>query len=269
MTGFDSASGAGLVSVSTTHTAAVGESLTFNRAECRWKRLRKNLGVAAKLHHVASTRARAVMVTLTYADAFGWEPSHVRAYLTAVRNWYRRLTGKALRYVWVAEIQTERLKRTGHAVMHYHVIFWLPPHITMPKADKRGWWAHGMTKTEPVKKSAVGYVMKYASKFDTKEGVIHGARVYGVGGLDAAARGVRRWCNWPAFVQARAAVTERYAPQVGGGWVNRATGEWWPSEYRVLSASNSGATVIERIHDHGRPLADVAGPYSWAPGVTP
>jgi hypothetical protein len=245
----------------------VGGSVSFQRAECRWKRLRKNLGVAAKLHTVdAPARSRALMVTLTYADAHGWEPSHIRAYLTNVRNWFKRVTGQALRYVWVAEIQPERLRRTGQAVMHYHVVFWMPRHVTMPKADKRGWWSHGMTKTEVAKK-AVGYVMKYASKFDTKQGVIHGARVYGVGGLDAAARGVRRWCNWPAFVQARAAVSERYAPQVGGGWTNRATGEWWPSEFRVVSASKQGVTVVERVRDNGRPVADVAGPYSWNPYV--
>ena len=256
--GFDSAAGAGLVSVSTSGTPGVGDSVTFNRAECRWKRLRKNLGVAAKLHNVAGAHARVLMVTLTYAKVDGWAPHHVSDYLRHVRQWFKRKAGKALRYVWVAEVQ-ER------GAMHYHVVFWMPRGVHMPKADKRGWWPHGMTNTLVAAKP-VAYVMKYASKFDTKKGIVHGARIYGVGGLDAAARGVRRWCNWPAFVQARASVTDRYVPQVGGGWTNRATGEWWPSEYRVTSTSNSGLTVIERVRDHGRPL-DVAGPYSWAPGA--
>jgi len=264
--GFQSAAGAGLVSVSTKGTprveAAVGEAVTFNRAECRWKRLRKNLGVAAKLHQISAQRHRALMVTLTYADANGWQPNHVKEYLRHVRQWFKRVTGDALRYVWVAEIQPERMKRTGQAVMHYHVVFWMPRHVTMPKADKRGWWPHGMTKTEVAQK-AVGYVMKYASKFDTKQGIIHGARVYGVGGLAAADRGVRRWCNWPSFVQARAAVTDRFSPAPGGGWLDRSSGEWWPSEYRIVSTARSGLTVIERVRDHGRPIADVAGPYSW------
>lgn len=268
--GFQSAAGAGLVSVSTKGTAllevGIGESVVFNRAECRWKRLRKNLGVAAKLHQVSAPRHRALMVTLTYADANGWQPNHVKEYLRHVRQWFKRVTGQAVRYVWVAEIQPERMRRTGQAVMHYHVVFWMPRHVTMPKADKRGWWPHGMTKTEVAQK-AVGYVMKYASKFDTKQGIIHGARVYGVGGLAAADRGVRRWCNWPAFVQARASVSDRFARAAGGGWTNLATGEWWRSEYRVVSTGRDGSTVIERVCDHGRPFENVAGPYSWHHGA--
>lgn len=260
------AEGPGLVSVST--TCPRSEPLLLDKTELRFSRLRKNLGVAAKLHGLSAPPGwRACMVTLTYRDAHGWRPEHVRNYLHSVRKWLKRLTGDRLAYVWVAEVQTERERRTGDAVLHYHVVFWLPKGVTMPKADKRGWWPHGMTKTERVRKSAVAYVMKYASKFDSKEGLPHGARIYGVGGLDAAARGVRRWCNWPAFVQARAAVTDCYAPQVGGGWVNRVTGEWFPSEWGLV-CSTPRHTCITRIHDHGRPVADVAGPFNWNPHLT-
>jgi hypothetical protein len=257
-----SAAGAGLVSVSTSGTR-LSEPLVLEKDALRFSRLRKNIGVAAKLHQMAPVAGtRAVMVTLTYAKEDAWRPHHVSDYLRHVRQWLKRLTGRKLAYVWVAEVQPERYARTGYAVMHYHVVFWLPKGITMPKADKRGWWPHGMTKTEPVKKNAVAYVMKYASKFDSKEGIAHGARIYGVGGLDAPARGIRRWCNWPAFVQARASVTERYSPQVGGGWINRQTGEWFPSEWGLVLTTKKH-TAIVRIHDNGRPVADVAGPYSW------
>ena len=33
----------------------------------------------------------------------------------------------------------------------------------MPKADKQGWWRHGMTNTVPAR-SPVGYLCKYTSK---------------------------------------------------------------------------------------------------------
>lgn len=256
-----SAAGAGLVSVSTTGTPR-GEPLLLDRDQLRFGRLRKNVGVAAKLHQMhAAPRSNVVMTTLTYADADAWRPDHVKEYLRHVRQWFKRLTGRRLAYVWVAEVQTGRLAKYGEAAMHYHVIFWLPKGVTLPKADKRGWWRHGMTNNLRARKP-VAYVMKYASKFESKEGIRHGARIYGVGGLDAADRGVRRWVNWPAFVQARAAVTDSYAPQVGGGWINRETGEWFGAEWGLVLTTKKH-TAIVRIRDHGRPVADVAGPYSW------
>jgi hypothetical protein len=267
----------GLVSVSTTHTR-VDEALsggvaldviTIDKALARFTRLQKNVGVAAKLHQMSTVgrRVNLVMVTLTYRPGVEWQPTHVRDYLTRVRNWFSRLSGRRLQYVWVAEVQdgSRRADGQGRGVIHYHLIFWLPKGVFMPKADRRGWWPHGMTKTEVAQKP-VAYVMSYAKKLKSKEGLPHGARIYGVGGLDAAARGVRRWLNWPAFVQARAAVTDSYAPQVGGGWVNRVTGEWWPAEFG-LSFSTPLHTVCVRLHDHGRPIQSVVGPYSWAPGV--
>lgn len=238
--------------------------MVLEKDALRFARLRKNIGVAAKLHEINhGPRGPVVLTTLTYAKADAWRPDHVKEYLRHVRQWFKRLTGRKLAYVWVAEVQTKRLERTGEAAMHYHVIFWLPKGVTMPKADKRGWWPHGMTNNVRARKP-VAYVMKYASKFESKEGIKHGARIYGVGGLDAAARGVRRWCNWPAFVQARAAVSDSYAPQVGGGWVNRNTGEWFPSEWGLVLTTKSH-TAIVRVHDNGRPVQHVAGPYSWNP----
>lgn len=246
---------AGLVSVSTTHTRA--DRFEVDTAAARFTRLQKNIGVAAKLHMIdlAKRRSNVVMVTLTYRPGVEWSPEHLRAYMTNVRNWFHRLTGDRLRYVWVAEMQ----KR---GVIHYHAIFWLPKRLQMPKADKRGWWPHGMTNTKP-STAPVAYVMSYAKKLASKEGLPHGARIYGIGGLDAPARGVRRWLNYPAFIQARASVTCRFAPEVGGGWRDRATGRHWPSEFGVSGVA-PGRVSLLRLHDHGRPLADVVGPYSWA-----
>ena len=226
------------------------------KEESRFVRLQKNIGMAAKLHmlDLQGRRINAVMVTLTYRGVDDWRPRHVADYLAAVRKWHKRLTGNALRYVWVGETQ-ER------GALHYHVIFWLPRGVTMPKADKRGWWPHGMSNTLKAT-SPVAYLVSYAKKLASKKGIPHGARIYGVGGLPCTSRNVRRWVNWPAFVQARAAVTDSFKPQVGGGWVNRVTGEWWPPEFG-LSYTTPRHTVVKRLHDHGRPIAHVVGPYNW------
>jgi hypothetical protein len=249
-----SGAAAGLVSVSTSDTGVLA-GIVVCKDEARFTRLQKNIGIAAKLHMLDLPRkANVCMVTCTYRDGNDWRPYHVTVYLKAVREWFKRKTGKLLQYVWVAETQ-ER------GAIHYHAIFWLPRGLTMPKADKRGWWSHGMTNTLRATKP-VGYLMSYAKKLASKKGIPHGARIYGVGGLPLASRCIRRWINWPSFVQARAAVTDVFAPAPGGGWCDRATGEWWPSEYG-LAYSTPRSTALVRLHDHGRPLANVAGPYSW------
>ena len=95
------------------------------------------------------------MVTLTYREDVEWSPRQVSGYLKCVREWARR---KAifLHYVWVLEL-------TKRGRPHYHVLFWLPKGVSMPKADKQGWWKHGMTRSEWAH-SPVGYLCKYTSK---------------------------------------------------------------------------------------------------------
>lgn len=250
--GAESAAGAGLVSVST--TGVPDGVLVLVKDEMRFVRLQKNIGVGAKLlEQNAPRRCTRLMVTLTYRDGGDWCSDHMSTYVRHVREWLAR-KGHKLAYVWVAETQ-ER------GAIHYHVIFWMPKGITMPKADKRGWWPHGMSKTEVARKP-VGYLISYAKKLASKDGLPKGARIYGVGGLARPGRCVRRWINWPSFIQARASVADSYGRQAGGGWVNRVTGEWWPSEYG-LCLSTRRQTVIKRLHDHGRPVANVAGPFNW------
>ena len=269
----ESGAAAGFISVSTTHTGSdktpalylpagpLGAMpMLIEKEVQRFSRMQKNIGIAAKLHMLnvrPGKRQNVVMVTTTYRHGDDWRPTHQTAYLNHVRNWYKAKTGQKLPYVWVAETQ-ER------GAIHYHCIFWLAKGITMPKADKQGWWPHGMTNTLRAT-SPVAYLMSYAKKIKSKKGLPHGARIYGVGGLELASRHIRRWVNWPSFVQARASVTDSFSRQVGGGWVNRNSGEWFPSEYAIAFMSKCTACLI-RIHDHGRPVEDVKGPYSWIPG---
>jgi hypothetical protein len=240
------------------------DGFLVDKLQARCTRLRKNLGIAAKCHTMGTAR-RAWMLTFTYRDSVAWEACHVRDCLQRLRVWLKRAhPGARLQYIWVMETKARKTGAyKGKVREHFHVVLWMPREVTKfdLRMDQRGYWPHGMTNVEEAV-AAVRYVMKYASKFDNEGAFPKGARCYGIGGLDDVGRSVRRWINWPAFVQARAAITDSYAPQVGGGWVNRVTGEWWPSEFGLVY-STARQTALVRLHDHGRPMAHVGGPFSW------
>lgn len=259
---------AGLVSVSTTRTEfklnpeniptvfwMAENAISIDRQQARVTRLRKGVGVASKsLHNLAGHRAQKIMVTLTYTgDNRNWKPTHMSAYIAAVKMWLKRLTGEKLRYVWVAELQ-------DRGVIHYHAVFWLPRGVTMPKADKRGWWPHGMTKTEKAFKP-IGYLMSYLSKIESKNVMEfpHGARIYGIGGLDKTAADIKRWVLWPSYLQGNAASGDRFKPATGGGYINHETGEYFRAEYQPVG--NSFKSFF-RVHTHERQV-DASGPFSW------
>lgn len=255
--GDDSAAGAGLVpSINNGETPV--ESIQVEHLQARCSRLRKNLGVAAKW--LSRSDGQAWMLTLTYRDVDGWKPDHIKATLQHLRKWLQRTYGWQLRYVWVMELQ----KR---GAPHYHVVVWLPKgiHARDLHLDSRGWWPHGMTNAV-MAVAPVRYVMKYASKFDSKGSFPKGARVYGVGGMCAVGRRCRRWVNLPRFVQARASVDCRWTRAGGGGWVDESTGEWWPSEWG-LSAIGDGCTRLVRLHRHPSTGLQPDGPFSWLRGA--
>lgn len=256
----------GLVSVSTKGTDSVPtviwwaeNVISIDRQMARVTRLRKGVGVAAKaLHNAAAPRSQKCMVTLTYkGDNRQWQANHINEYIRRVKGWYVRLTGQKLKYVWVAELQ-ER------GVIHYHAVFWLDRGVTMPKADKRGWWPHGMTKTERAVKP-IGYLMSYLSKIETKNVMEfpHGARIYGIGGLDKTGRDCKRWVLWPAYLQGNAAAGDCFKPAKGGGFINHETGEFFRAEY---APTGGGFRSYVRVHTHDRQV-DASGPFSWFPNA--
>ena len=256
----------GLVSVSTSPFGALPtamqwteQCITIDRAQARVTRLRKGVGTASKCHLnlAEGTGHNNVMVTLTYAGTNeDWRPKHVARYIDAVRLWFKkRCPGERLRYVWVAELQ----KR---GVLHYHAVFFLPAGVSMPRADKRGWWPHGMTNT--LKATApVAYLMKYASKADSKSigGFPRGSRIYGIGGLDAAGAAFKRWCLWPAYVQGNASVNDRFRPAAGGGYRDDATGVLLESEF---APTGGGYSSFIRVRESVRSI-DAQGPFTWLP----
>ncbi|EIT4971290.1 hypothetical protein L2H77_005335, partial [Escherichia coli] len=172
-----SESGTGLVSILTSDT---NYSLTLPCSEyLRLKRLQKSVRISAEVVQEklqdSCVRYKAAMVTLTYAPDVEWSPRQVSNYLKCVREWARR-KGIFIHYVWVLEL-------TKKGRPHYHVLFWLPKGVSMPKADKQGWWKHGMTKSEWAR-SPVGYLCKYTSKgldFDSWGKLPRGGRLYGHG----------------------------------------------------------------------------------------
>lgn len=237
---------------------SVPQVLEIDALQARCTRLRKNLGVSAKLLSNAGPR-QPWMVTLTYADALGWKPEQVRDCLRLLRAWCHR-RGFKLRYLWVMETKARKSgDQVGVIAPHYHLVVWLPHGEDCPAFDSMGWWSHGLTnKVKAV--AAVRYVMKYASKFDNEGAFPKGARCYGIGGLSESDARIRRWLSWPSFVQARAGVTCSARRAVGGGWVIGSDGEWFPSEWGLSYRSAKGPVCV-RLHDHGRPI-ETTGPFS-------
>lgn len=222
--------------------------LLENTAEARGRRR------AARCHHRTVTRARLfaervqrggrrgrwLMVTFTYRDGVKWQASHTAEFWHRCRQWYRR-QGVQLHYLWAMEL-------TGRGRPHYHALIWIPRHLMLPTPDKRGWWPHGMTRTE-VARNAVGYIAKYASKNlggnpCNDEGLEYrfprSARICG-GSQLAADQGVE-WRYWIAPRWARDLVPMctdlRRAP--GGGYFVPDTGELLSSPWRFLGVSPDG-----------------------------
>lgn len=245
--------------------------IQIDRAQARVTRLRKAVGVGAKclLNLGDGVGENNVMVTLTYRGTNAdWRPRHISDYLRKVREWFKhRCPGQRLKYVWVGELQDGKRREDGQGrgVIHYHAIFFLPPGVSMPMADKRGWWTHGFTNTEKGR-APVAYLMSYAKKADSKNvgGFPRGARIHGVGGLCSVGAAIRRWALWPAYVQGNAAITDRFRPAKGGGYRNDQTGELLLSEF---APTGGGFQSFIRVRTTPRRI-DAAGPFSWLPEHT-
>ena len=83
-----------------------------------------------------------VMLTLTYAPEYQWEPNHVREFMLS----YKKVLGEnLLAYAWVAELQ----KR---GAVHYHIMLVVPEYLSigddLPYPDEAGLWSYGFTRIE-------------------------------------------------------------------------------------------------------------------------
>jgi hypothetical protein len=244
-----SANAAGLVPYKTTldsTTLQRGITISFDPnqvSERRVNRLKRSVWASGHLHGLAENGfrpAQAWFVTLTYAKANAWAPEHLTTAVQGFRNWC--ISRKVpCRYTWVAEIQPKRFEKTGDAVVHYHLLAWLPVGCRMPMWDRRtatsrgkerkAFWSHGMTQKAEAK-SGVGYLMKYLSKLGEFNRFPKGLRLYGIGGLNPTGRSVRQWFNLPGWVQAEYGVGD--VVRKAFGLVVRSTGEILESAYEVL-----------------------------------
>lgn len=189
------------------------------------KRMRSAIITAARLHQEENPRFRCCMLTLTYRPDAEWSADQISQLMQRIRVWLRR-RGERLRYVW-------KLEATKAGKEHYHVLLWLPRGLTLPKPDKQGWWTHGLTRIEWVKR-AVGYAAKYAGK-DEAGGFVKGARMYGVGGHTGGFLLQRRWWRLPNWLrQGQVSPEDRTRRRHGGGFVAMSTGECFTSPWRVI-----------------------------------
>ena len=109
----------------------------------------------------------------------------------------------------------------------------------------------------------IGYLLKYASKFDSKHGLPKGVRLHGGGGLDETGKQICRWVNFPTWLKALAGVESRFVRPKGGGLVERDTGVCLWSPWRV--SCRNGKVYAIKLFDYGG-IDHVGGPYSMLGG---
>jgi len=105
------------------------------------------------MQSAAKSRARLVMITLTYREGVEWQPQHMRQFMQHFLKSEKHI--KMLGYAWVAELQ----KR---GAVHFHVLLLVRHGSDIPLPDKIGWWPHGSSKIETARSH--WYIVKYASK---------------------------------------------------------------------------------------------------------
>lgn len=183
-------------------------------------------------------RRKVAMVTLTYRDVDAWKPGHVAQFIDAVQAYAVRRFGHRLPIIWVAELQ----KR---GAVHYHLAVWLPVGSTLPKPDARGWWSHGSTRIEWAK-FAPGYLAKYVSKADTKDGRFpKGCRMHSNSGLPKSIKDQLRFEKLPEWVKDDAGATLAHdVHRTPGGFVARATGEVTQTPWIVRGFGSAPFRVV-------------------------
>lgn len=227
----------GLVPSSTSGPTLGRIAIELDQNRIRAARLKKSVITGARLHdqeaRKGSARGAWYMLTATYREGSNSSPRDVSNLVRGVRRYFHNLArrkgqGRPLfRYLWVGEL-TKRLRP------HYHLLIWIPRGYFLPKADRQGWWPHGMTKIEKAR-NAVGYLAKYASKFTgaMAEAFPKGFRTHGIGGLGEESRRELRW--WKAPQEAREALgPDADIRKTFGGYTDKRTGEFWPSPWRVF-----------------------------------
>jgi hypothetical protein len=207
--------------------------------------------MAAEMHQRDSVRGgfrvKVAMLTLTYRPDAEYDPGQVTQLQDAIAKYLER-RGVRFRAVWVLE-----LTKVGRP--HYHLLLWLPKGVTLPKPDKRGWWAHGLTRVEWAR-NAVGYLVKYASKakdeWEQGSRFPPGARLFGVRGLGQA-RPEYTHAMRPFWMREVVALGDRVIRCKGGGFVNASTGEAFESPWVIVARGPGWAWIEFELRGDQRP----------------
>lgn len=228
----------GLVPYETSDTLTDETRFCIDPVEARYTKMKRSTITSARLHQEAMTFQRArfktAMLTLTYRPGVDWQPHHVSDLLKCIREHCRR-EGFLFRGVWVAELQQR-------GAVHYHLIFWLPFGVTLPKPDKRGWWPHGMTQWMWIRKP-LRYVTKYVSKGSGDLHFPKGLRLYSAFGLGKQQKMQRRWWMLPSYIRERFDNWQDDVMRAAKGFVVRSTGEHVNSLYRFMGMEFGQAWV--------------------------
>lgn len=163
-------------------------------------------------------RMHAVLVTLTYAAIDQWASNDVSRYIKRVSDWLKYRNVRVL-YQWVLELQQR-------GAPHYHIIFWLPHGMKLPKPDASGQWTHGSSNIKRATRP-VGYLVKYATKGGIEEGELpKGARLFGVGtGGEASVAHARHRFGLPTWLHDSSEAWQTFKRVAPLGWVCKQCGE--------------------------------------------
>ncbi|WP_199099479.1 hypothetical protein [Dyella sp. ASV21] len=220
-----------------TKGAPLREIIEIDVYSSRVRKLQKAVRNSAHILDAAAhtdeqnVRWRRLFVTLTYAQDDAWQAGHVGDFRRHVRDWFKRnCNGTRMRMVWVMEL-------TKRGRPHYHCMIWVRARDYFPNPHKAGWWPHGFAHVLSSKvhiNRPVAYMAKYASKFIAEQAkhVPKGARLYGVCGPTDEGKRVIRWWRAPMFARETFGGAADIR-KVTGGYLNRVTGEFLASEWKV------------------------------------
>lgn len=191
-------------------------------------------------------RVETIMVTLTYAQTWLYEPRQVSEYANRVSKWLGR-RGIPHAYAWVIEMQ----KR---GTPHYHLLLWLPHGTRVPMPDtvapgsRTRMWPWGMSRVEPAR--SPGYICKYASKFNEDVPLPPRCRLFGVGGTERRWRRVALWSALPKWLRDRSNTGDLVRRVPHCGWLNYSTGELYPAVWKLTLVSKHRMRFERILDDH-------------------
>lgn len=225
---------------------SVGQRLRDINRQRRVRRMRRVvIAAASSAERYLATGGRRGFIafaTLTYRPGVKWEGGHIREYINATKAYATR-NGFKFRYQWVIEL-------TKKGVPHYHVLFWLPLGVRLPKPD-RGGWTHGRSNIKRAK-NPVGYLVKYATKGETGlYQVPKGARLFGVGGGSEFERLAAHRAGLPMWLLAFIPNLSRARKVPGAGWVAVDTGEVFSSPFVVSWFKDDWGVVVFKVVEIG------------------